>query len=143
MVLVWCSGWSDVSNTTPSISTSTGLVDSSGLNSGSPQQEPTLSDEVSWSDETQYADPSLADMSLFVRMLNGTYTKVQEAVALYANTPDLASNDITIYDLANPKVVASNGACHTMEAEVGSTIRVYDICRQDSKINSITLKEVR
>jgi hypothetical protein len=76
------------------------------------------------------------DMSDFLAMVKGTSSDVTNALAKYA-TDEQKNNDMSMYDLKEPKVTAKEGDCYTVEFKAGMTTRTYKLCWADGKINKI------
>ncbi len=84
-----------------------------------------------------------AEMQDFVSMIKGTSADVSSALTKFGATEEIVDNDMSMYDLKDPKVTAKEGDCYTAEFSAGITTRVYEICWQEGKIVSITEKEIK
>ncbi len=84
-----------------------------------------------------------AEMQDFVSLIKGTSADVSQALAKYGASQEIIDNDMSMYDLKDPKVTAKEGDCYTAEFAAGITTRVYEICWKDGKITGITEKAVK
>jgi len=85
---------------------------------------------------------SSPEMESFMKMLDGKSSTVETALGKYGSE-GLNKADMDLYDLKDPKVVATNGNCYTMEAKSGITTRTYDLCWESGKIKSVTDKGMK
>lgn len=83
------------------------------------------------------------EMQEFVGMIKGSAADVSSALSKFGATQEIIDNDMSMYDLKDPKVTAKTGDCYTVEFAAGITTRIYDLCWKDGKITSITEKEVK
>ena len=85
-----------------------------------------------------YDDIELSpEMKIFTEMIQGSYKEVTLAVEKYAANDDIRINEITMYDLDDPKVTEKNNDCYTIEFVTGRSVRVYEICWKNKKIIKI------
>jgi len=83
------------------------------------------------------------EMEEFMGMFDGTYQKVEEAIAKFASTEEMKEDEMGMYDMSEPGIVSAEGDCYVMEAKAGMTIRVYKLCWADGKIASIEFIEMK
>ncbi|MCA9537414.1 MAG: hypothetical protein KC620_00920 [Myxococcales bacterium] len=86
------------------------------------------------------AEPS-AEMKDFLGGF-GSSDQVEAALKKHG-VEGLETGDMEMYDLKEPKVVATNGACYDFEAKAGMTVRTYEVCWAEGKINKVTDKGMR
>jgi hypothetical protein len=84
-----------------------------------------------------------AEMQEFVGMIKGSSADVSSALTKFGATEEIVENDMSMYDLKDPKVTAKEGDCYTAEFAAGITTRIYEICWQEGKIVSITEKGMK
>jgi hypothetical protein len=84
-----------------------------------------------------------AEMTAFLAKFDGTDEAVTAALKEYGADDSVADNDMGMYTLGEPKVVSKDGDCYTFEAKAGITVRTYDVCWADGKINKIEDKGMR
>lgn len=84
-----------------------------------------------------------AEMQEFVGMIKGKASDVSAALAKFGATQEIIDNEMSMYDLKDPKVTAKEGDCYTAEFAAGITTRVYEICWKEGKISGITEKAVK
>ena len=77
-----------------------------------------------------------AEMQDFMNNLNGKSASVASALQQFGKE-GLDTKDMGIYDLANPKVLETNGNCYLIECKSGMTKRKYNLCWEGGKISSI------
>ena len=85
------------------------------------------------------ADP----MTEFISMFNGTASQVAMALEKYGANPQVVQNDMSLYDLKDPKIIKHKGDCYIVEFDIDIAVKIYEICWDDSKIvkiNDIGLK---
>jgi catabolite regulation protein CreA len=83
------------------------------------------------------------EMTDFMSMMKGNFKDVKAAIGKYGSTPEMVDNDITMYDLSEPKVTGVEGDCYNLEAKAGITVRMYKICWSAGKISSIEDKGMK
>mgnify|MGYP001594886952 CR=1 FL=1 len=83
-----------------------------------------------------------AEMQDFLGGLKGKSSDVQASLAKHG-IADLATADMDMYDLSEAKVTTSTGACYTIDAKAGMTVRTYDVCWEGGKINKVVDKGMR
>ena len=84
-----------------------------------------------------------SEMQQFVEMIKGKSADVSAALTKFGASQDVISNDMSMYDLKDPKVTAKEGDCYTAEFSAGATTRTYLICWKDGKISAITDKGMK
>ncbi|GEM_PF-1374509 len=83
------------------------------------------------------------DMKNFMAKFDGTDAAVTAALKEFGSGETITDDDMGMYTLSDPKVVANTGDCFTMEAGAGMTVRTYEVCWADGKINKIEDKGMR
>jgi hypothetical protein len=83
------------------------------------------------------------EMTNFLAKFDGTDAKVTEALKEFGASEAIHDDDMGMYMLSKPKVIGKEGDCYTFEAEAGITIRTYDVCWAEGKINKIVDKGLR
>jgi hypothetical protein len=83
------------------------------------------------------------EMTAFLAKFDGTDAAVTSALKEYGANDEIANNDMGMYMLAKPKVVSKEGDCYTFEAEAGITVRTYNVCWAEGKINKVEDKGMR
>ncbi len=83
------------------------------------------------------------EMTNFLAKFDGTDAKVTEALKEFGANEAIHDDDMGMYMLSKPKVIGKEGDCYTFEAEAGITIRTYDVCWAEGKINKIVDKGLR
>ncbi|KIG12960.1 hypothetical protein DB30_00844 [Enhygromyxa salina] len=83
------------------------------------------------------------DMKNFMAKFDGTDPAVTAALKEFGANEEIHDDDMGMYTLKDPKVVAAEGDCFTMEAGAGMTIRTYNVCWAEGKINKIEDKGMR
>ncbi|MBC7873667.1 MAG: hypothetical protein H7Y01_06715 [Ferruginibacter sp.] len=83
-----------------------------------------------------------AEMKEFMGMLQGKSDATDAALNKYA-TEGLDKKDMNMYDLKNPKVIATDKDCYTLEAASGMTTRTYVICWEGGKIKTVEDKGMK
>ncbi|PRQ05707.1 hypothetical protein [Enhygromyxa salina] len=83
------------------------------------------------------------DMKNFMAKFDGTDPAVTAALKEFGANEEIADDDMGMYMLKDPKVVSAEGDCFTMEAGAGMTIRTYNVCWAEGKINKIEDKGMR
>ncbi len=84
-----------------------------------------------------------AEMTQFIGMIKGTSDDVSKALIKFAANKEIKDNDMSMYDLKDPKVTAAAGDCYTIDFSAGATTRTYDICWSGGLINKITFNGMR
>jgi len=84
-----------------------------------------------------------AEMTEFTGMIKGTAADVTTALDKFGSSDEIKTNDMTMYDLKDPKVTAKTGDCFSVEFSAGITTRMYDICWKEGKIVSVTDKGMK
>ncbi len=84
-----------------------------------------------------------AEMLEFVGMIKGKSADLVSALDKFGATQEIKDNDMGVYDLSDPKVIAKNGDCYSVEFTEGEKTRVYDICWTNGKITLITDKGMK
>jgi hypothetical protein len=83
------------------------------------------------------------EMTAFLAKFDGSDAAVTAALKEFGADEAVAEDDMGMYTLGKPKVVAKDGDCFTFEAEAGMTIRTYNVCWAEGKINKIEDKGMR
>lgn len=83
-----------------------------------------------------------AEMTAFMGMLEGKSEATEAALTKYS-ADGLDKKDMGMYDLKDPKVIATEKDCYTLEAKSGMTVRTYVLCWEAGKIKSIEDKGMR
>lgn len=83
------------------------------------------------------------EMTAFLGKFDGTDAAVTAALKEYGANEEVAGDDMGMYTLGKPKVVGKDGDCFTFEAEAGMTVRTYNVCWAEGKINKIEDKGMR
>jgi hypothetical protein len=83
------------------------------------------------------------EMKEFIGMLNGTSDDVTAALAKFGASDAIMNNDMSMYNLAEPKITGKEADCYTTEFKAGITTRIYSICWSNGKISAITELEVK
>ncbi len=83
------------------------------------------------------------DMQNFLSMIKGSADDVANALAKYGATTEITDNDMALYELKDPVVVAKEGDCYNVEFKAGLTTRVYIICWKEGKITQIVDKGIK
>jgi hypothetical protein len=82
-------------------------------------------------------------MTNFMAKFDGTDPAVTAALKEFGANDEIADDDMGMYMLKDPKVVSAEGDCFMMEAGAGMTVRSYNVCWADGKINKIEDKGMR
>jgi PBP1b-binding outer membrane lipoprotein LpoB len=82
------------------------------------------------------------EMKEFVQMFKGQSTDVQAALQKFA-VDSLKTNDMSMYNLENPKVISKEADCYTFESKAGATVRTYKVCWENGKISKIEDKGMK
>ena len=82
-------------------------------------------------------------MTAFLAKFDGTDAAVSAALKEYGTDDTIADDDMGMYTLGEPTVVGKDGDCYTFDAKAGMTIRTYNVCWADGKINKIEDKGMR
>lgn len=83
------------------------------------------------------------EMTNFLAKFDGTDAAVSAALKEFGANEGIHDDDMGMYMLSKPKVIGKEGDCFTFEAEAGITIRTYDVCWAEGKINKIVDKGLR
>ena len=83
------------------------------------------------------------EMTAFLAKFDGTDAAVTAALKEFGADETVADDDMGMYTLGEPKVVGAEGDCFTFEAKAGMTIRTYNVCWAEGKINKIEDKGMR
>jgi hypothetical protein len=95
--------------------------------------------------EAPKADVS-PEMQAFLAGIKGKSTDVDAAIKAHG-AEGLDHKDMTMYDLASPKVTGTrkdgDKTCYTFDAKAGMTTRTYDVCWTGGKITEVADKGMR
>lgn len=83
------------------------------------------------------------EMTAFLAKFDGTDAAVTAALKEFGATEEVHDDDMGMYTLGEPKVVAKDGDCFSFEAKAGMTIRTYNVCWAEGKIAKIEDKGMR
>jgi hypothetical protein len=84
-----------------------------------------------------------AEMKEFLGMMKGTSDDVSAALAKFGASEEIMGNDMSMYNLMDPKIISQEGDCYTTEFKAGMTTRIYSICWTNAKISAIKELEVK
>jgi hypothetical protein len=101
-----------------------------------PEPEPAKPEEAA-------AVETSPEMTAFLAKFDGTDAAVKAALTEFGADEAVVDDDMGMFSLGKPKVVAKDGDCYTFETEAGITIRTYNVCWAEGKINKIEDKGMR
>src|SRR5688500_8830907 len=109
------------------------LLSSCGSKPG--EKERTATNEKQETRESKDNNVS-TEMNAFMDRLNGSSDNV--AIALKEFGKDsLATQDMEMFNLEQPKVIETSGNCYLLRAKSGMTYRRYNVCWEGGKIVSV------
>ena len=96
----------------------------------------TVSFTIACGGEKKSSAKVSTEMQDFMHYLNGKSAVVASALTQFGKD-GLDTKDMGLYDLANPKILETNGNCYLIECMSGITKRKYNLCWEGGKISSI------
>lgn len=87
------------------------------------------------------APPSI-EMTNFVAKLDGSTGAVQAALKEFGANETIQRHEMGKLRLSSPQILGKADNCYTFEAELGDSLRTYDVCWSEGKINEIVDKGV-
>jgi hypothetical protein len=109
------------------------LLTSCGSKSGEKEKpETTEKTETNKSQDNNLS----TEMNAFMGKLNGSSDNVANALKEFGKD-SLATNDMEMFNLEQPKVIETNGNCYLLRAKSGMTFRRYNLCWEGGKIVSV------